>query len=187
MTENRTYLRALELSDLKKLNQWHNDDNIYPHITGNKYFISSARDEKWLKDILKNDSSSFHLAICYKETDEMIGYTSFLDVDYLNSKAIIGGFTLDRVFQRRHFGTDAFLQYMNFAFNEMGLNRLVTAYLENNIVTARHMKIHGFKIESILREEVYKLGKFHNVVVVSLLASEYKEKEKHDLDNPHVK
>ncbi|MFN8258882.1 MAG: GNAT family protein [Bacteroidales bacterium] len=187
MIGDKTYLRALEYKDLDKLNEWHNDELIFPYITANKYFISKARDEKWIRHVMLNDSNNLYLAICFKETDEMIGYTSLLDIDYRNSKAIVGGWTMDRTYQRRQIGVDAWLQYLSMAFNDFGLNRLVTAYLESNIVTARHMKTHGFKVESILREEVYKAGKYHNVVVVSILSSEYKEKEKYDLDNPFIK
>ncbi len=176
MESNKTYLRALESGDYKMLNEWHNDEKIFPFITANKYFISSARDEKWIREVILNDTKNLYLAICYKENDEMIGYTSLLDIDYKNSKALIGGWTMDRKYQRRQIGVDAWLQFLDFVFNDLGLNRLVTAYLEENIVTARHMKTHGFKVECLLRDEVYKLGKFHNVVTVSLLASEQKAK-----------
>ncbi|NJO93010.1 MAG: GNAT family N-acetyltransferase, partial [Chloroflexia bacterium] len=65
-------------------------------------------------------------------------------------------------------------QVFNYGFYELGLNKISTGYLESHRVTDLSLKKFGFVREILLRDEVYKLGKFHNVVVASLLASEFK-------------
>ena len=42
------YLRAFEITDLTLINKWHNDDEINSLTGGNKYFVSSEYDKKWL-------------------------------------------------------------------------------------------------------------------------------------------
>jgi RimJ/RimL family protein N-acetyltransferase len=104
----------------------------------------------------------------------MIGSTSLINIDLRNKKADIGGITIDKKYQDLKLGFDAFDQVLDYSFNELGLNKLSSGYLDSQMITAHGLKKYGFVEELLLREEVYKLGKFHNVVVVSFLASEYR-------------
>ncbi|MEN8121646.1 MAG: GNAT family protein [Bacteroidota bacterium] len=173
MIKYKTYLRALELDDYIKINKWHQEYKIYSRVTGNKYFIAKARDKEWVKSVVLHDSNKKYWAICLKENDEMIGYFSVIDIDWRNRKANIGGITIGQEYQNLRMGHDALDQVLKYVFNELGLNKLYTTYLENHIVTGRGIKKFGFKEEVLLREEVYKLGKYHNVIIASLLRKEY--------------
>lgn len=174
MSNKKTYLRALEPSDYEIINKWHNDEKIFSRTMANKFFISTERDKEWVKKLIMDDSNFLFLAICLKETDEMIGNLSLTNIDLRNRKAYIGGINIDQKYQNQKLGFDAFDQFLDYAFLEMGLNKLNTGYLDSHKVTAYSLSRYGFVEELRLREEVYKLGKFHDVIVVSLLASEYK-------------
>jgi len=174
MSEKKTYLRALEPTDYEIINKWHNDEKIFSRTMANKFFISTERDKAWVQKLIMDDSKVMFLAICLKETDKMIGSLSLVNIDLRNRKAYIGGITIEQEYQHQKLGFDAFDQFLDFAFLEMGFNKLNTGYLDSHVVTAYSLKKYGFVEELRLREEVYKLGKFHDVIVVSLLASEYK-------------
>ncbi len=173
MSGYKTYLRALELDDYIKINEWHMDERVYERITSNKFFIAKARDKEWIKKVILDDTKSMYWAICLKENNEMIGYSSIDNIDWRNRKANIGGITIGPEYQNLRLGYDAFDQILTYIFNELGLNKLYTSYLENHIATSRSAKTFGFKVEIFLREEVYKLGKYHNVIIASLLKREY--------------
>ena len=64
---------------------------------------------------------------------------------------------------------------LQFVFEELGLNRLYTDYLEDHEISANIFKKMEFTIEGTARKEVFKNGEFHNVVRVSLLKREYDE------------
>ena len=180
MKQNTLYLRALEPGDYEKFHAWHNDKKIYSRTMANKFYISRERDRSWIKDI--NDSpNSLYLAICLIENDQMIGTVSLINIDHLNRKAYIGGIILDQ----GHHGTliprIAFELFLEHVFLNMNINKLYSGYLETNLGSKLNLVNYGFKVEMKLREEVFKMGKYHDVLVSSLLASEFKIREEDDL------
>jgi len=174
MSKFKTYLRALEPGDLIYINEWHNDETFFTYTMANKFYISTERDKIWIKNLMTKDSDSIFWVICLRETDEMIGSTSLINIDLRNKKAYVGGITIDKKYQDLKLGFDAFDQVLDYSFNELGLNKLSSGYLDSQLISAHALKKYGFVEELLLREEIYKLGKFHNVVVVSFLASEYR-------------
>ena len=175
MENFKTYLRALEPGDWQMINNWHNDDEVFINTMANKYFISTERDKKWSRDLMVKDSDSIFWAICLKENDKMVGSTSLINIDLRNKKAFVGGINIDKPYQDLKLGFDAFDQVLNYCFNELGLNKLLSAVLDTQEITSHGLRKYGFKQESVLREEIYKLGKFHDVIVFSFLAEEYQE------------
>lgn len=175
MSNFKTYLRALEPGDWQLFNKWHNDDEVFMHTMANKYFISGERDKRWSKELMVKDSDSIFLAVCLKENDIMVGSTSLINIDLRNKKAFVGGINIDKPYQDLKLAFDAFDQVLEYSFNELGLNKLLSVVLDTQEITAHGLRKYGFKEESVLREEIYKLGKFHDVIVFSFLASEYRE------------
>lgn len=174
MALKNTYIRALELDDCRKINKWHNDESIFSTIMANKYFISYERDKRWIQKLIMEDKQMIFWAICLNETHEMIGFTSLIEIDLLNKKAKVGGLTIDPYYQNQKMGYDAFDQVLDYAFLELGLNKISAGYLDSQKITEKSLNRYGFITESRLRQEIYKLGRFHDVVVASLLANEYK-------------
>ncbi len=176
MKNYRTYLRAIEPGDWSLLNKWHVDEEVYQTTMANKFFISPERDKTWANNLMINNSDSIFWAICLCDTNEMIGCTSLVNIDQLNKKAYIGGITIDQQFQDLKLGFDSFDQVLDYAFNELVLNKLSSGYLVSQMKTAHGLRKYGFKEEFRLREEIYKLGKYHDVIVVSFLSSDFKDK-----------
>jgi ribosomal-protein-alanine N-acetyltransferase len=48
MTDD-VYLRAFELENYKLINSWRRDEEIYRLTDGNKCYVSSERDRKWVE------------------------------------------------------------------------------------------------------------------------------------------
>jgi RimJ/RimL family protein N-acetyltransferase len=174
MNDYKTYLRALEPEDIEKINEYHNNETVFSRVMANKFFISLERDKAWAKKLMMDDKEAIYWSICLRENDKMVGYTSLINIDLRNRKAYIGGVTIDQEYQNQKLAQDAYEQVFNYGFYELGLNKMNTGYLEDHIVSEIIFMKFGFVKEMLLREEIYKLGKFHNVVIVSVLSSEYK-------------
>jgi len=52
------------------------------------------------------------------------------------------------------------LLLLDFAFSERGFNRIWALILENNIASRRMFEKCGYKTEGVLRQSIYKNGKF---------------------------
>lgn len=64
---------------------------------------------------------------------------------------------------------------MRYAFNELRLNRINVGVLEYNAASLRVCEKVGFKVEGVKRKAIYKGGKFHDLVMLGCLKSDYEE------------
>ena len=177
MTINKQncYLRAFEPEDYKITHKWRNDPDLTNLLTGNKYFVSSEREKHWVEEKIKDDSKEIYLAICDKNTHEMVGMVCINNIDFRNSKASIGGMTLGKEHWKKGYGVAAQVLLLKYVFEELGLNKLSTNYLVEHDITKRSLKKFGFKIEGVARQDIFKNGKYHDVEYASLLKKEYFE------------
>jgi RimJ/RimL family protein N-acetyltransferase len=173
MAKHEIYIRALEIDDYVNINKWHKDKKVYSRITANKYYIAEARDKEWIKKVVLGDPSKMYWAICLKESDEMMGYMSLYNIDWRNKKADVGGITIGREYQNLGLGLESMDVVLKYIFYDFGLRKLFARYLETHLVTAHSIKKFGYKEEILFREDVYKLGKYHNVIGASILKKDF--------------
>jgi RimJ/RimL family protein N-acetyltransferase len=63
---------------------------------------------------------------------------------------------------------------MKFAFFELGLNRLFLFVLEENKRAIKSFEDCGFQKEAVLRESIFFDGKFHNQLIMGVLARDFR-------------
>jgi len=82
------------------------------------------------------------------------------------------GWTLRRSFWGRGYATEATGALVRHAFDELGLNRLQAHHMVRNPASGRVLEKAGFRREGVLRERVYRWGRFEDVVVYGILRSD---------------
>jgi len=113
------------------------------------------------------------LGIYVKETDELIGFGSIIYIDWINKSDHCPSMIGDRKYWSKGYGSEARLLLLDFAFSERGFNRIWALILENNIASRRMFEKCGYKTEGVLRQSIYKNGKFQNQVIMSNLQEEF--------------
>lgn len=190
MKDLRVYLRALEPSDYKTTIAWRNDDEIWSMVGGPKYFVSEEYEKQWVLNAV-NNTKDIRVGICLKENDKLIGLASIVDVDWINRSGQSSSMIGDKSYWSKGLATEARLLLLKFAFYERSFERIWAHVLESNIGSIKMCEKCGYKKEGLLRNSVYKNGKFHNQVVMSVLKNEFddliKEKEYKKLDITNVK
>lgn len=176
MNNERVYLRAFEMNDLAVLNKLRNDEELYKYTGGNRYFISSAYDQKWIEDKIFNNKTQLYLAVCLSADAQLIGYLSVNDIDLLNRKAQWGGIVIDKNEARKGYATEAALLMLKHVFEEMGLNMFWGYWLEEHKASLRMAEKLGFVKEGCLRDFVFKGNRFRSVYILSMLKDEYLKK-----------
>lgn len=172
----KIFLRAFEPADLALLNQWHNDDEINSLTGGRKYFVSSEYDRKWLDDKMLNNTRQVYCGICEKETGKLVGYTSLNDIDFANRKAFMGGLVIgDKASRNKGYASKAAILLLNYGFFELGLNKIYGTCLSDHKTVLLTFMMLGFKKDGILRQDVFKGNKFHDLIMISLLKEEYEK------------
>jgi RimJ/RimL family protein N-acetyltransferase len=178
MKTSRLYLRPFEPDDYKKINEWRQDAEIYRLTTGNRYCVSAEKDRQWVLDKILHNDTELYLAICLTD-DLLIGYISLSDIDYRNRRAEWSGILIgEKEHRGQGYATDAVYLMLEYAFEELGMHRVSGLWLSENTVSLFLGKMSGFRQEGVLRDYVYKNGKHHDVVVMSMLRPEFEEFQK---------
>jgi len=171
----KVYLRAFEIEDYKLINKWRKDEEIQSLTGGNKFFVSSEREKKWVEDKIFNDINEIYCAICLKENNKMIGYISLNNIDLRNRKAFWGGMLIgDKSERNKGYATNAAYLMLKYGFEELNLNKITSEWLEDNKASIIIGKMIGFKQEGIFKKEIYKNGKYNNVIIMSLFKDNFK-------------
>lgn len=165
----RIYLRAFEIDDYKLISSWRHDSAMGDLVCGNRLFISSEREKKWVESKLFDDSKDIYCAICLVETDVMIGYISIINIDLRNRKAEWGGVTIgDKTMWGKGYAKLAIERLLEFAKSSRGIRKLYLYTLDCNEKARRIYKDLGFSNEGIYKSHVYKNGVYQDLHIQSI-------------------
>ena len=168
------YLRLFEPNDFEKTYQWHNDYDLMNSTCGNYRFVSKEIEQKWVQSKSENNQKDIYLTICAIENDEMIGWYSINNIDYINRKCDCGGVLIG---DKRYRDGEAYIEAGTIAFRyiiyELNMNRVGGACLLENIMSRAEMESSFWILEGIERQAIYKNGKYHDICHYSILRDEY--------------
>ncbi len=174
-SEKELYLRAFELEDEAFLINLRKNENLFDYTCDNTCFMSTQFSKKLLHDHLFCNFEDLYLVIVLKNEDTPIGYLSLKNIDQLNKKAEWSGIVIDPHYSGKGYATAAAKLFLKFVFEEWNMNRIYGYWLEENAASLKMAKKTGFKVEGLLKENVFKNNRYHNVYICSLLKKEYYE------------
>lgn len=169
---NRIYLRALEPEDYNISIKWRNEEDIQKMIGGPKFFVSSETEKKWILDHI-NNSHKIVLAICLRSNDKYIGNIILKDINWRYRSAQEAILIGDKEEWGKGYATEAIFECLNYAFNEMGMERVWSLVLDSNDASLKLHQKCGYTREGRLRNSVFKGGRFHDQVLFSILREEF--------------
>ena len=170
MDAKRIFLRAFEMDDYILISEWRSDPDVTVLLSGNVIFVSSEREKKWVEDKIFDDTTSLYLAICLRENKEMIGYLSVNHIDLRNRKAEWAGLIIGRKdLWNKNYAKEATRLMLEHLFFQMNLHRIYAYVLEEHQASRRMMERSGFELEGILRDNIFKDNRYHNMAMYSLM------------------
>jgi len=167
----RVVLRAMEKTDCEMVREMFNDPEIENLVGGWAWPVSSYSQEQWYINH-HNDLNNFRFVIETKE-EGSVGIATLTEIDWKNRHAHHGMKLAKQEVRSKGIGTDTVMALMRYSFDELGLNRLDGSWFAENIVSKNMYMKCGWKEEGIRRQYIYKKGKFRDLVVVGILASDY--------------
>ncbi|MEK4628746.1 GNAT family protein [Solibacillus sp. FSL R7-0682] len=172
LESERIFLRPLCELDATIILESTMDQEIR-YMTGTKSIFSLDQIIKHIEHI-NNDESRYDFAICLKESDEMIGELSILDIDEDNKKA---GFRISMAaisLTGKGDGTEAIKIVLQFVFEQLQLNRLQLEVFSHNTRGIRAYEKIGFVKEGVLRQSLYIDNTYSDEIIMAILKSDYK-------------
>jgi RimJ/RimL family protein N-acetyltransferase len=168
--ENIT-LRAIETDDLRQLQSWANDPDIQ-YMLGGWHFPTNMNDQQnWYNSL--SCSSNNQRFMIVNEENTVIGMSNLVNINFKDGNAE-HGLLLDEKYRGRGYGYKVVLATMNYAFNELRLNRLETTIIANN-AASMHLFLDkcGWRQEGVLRNWYFRQGKFIDKIYLGILKEEF--------------
>lgn len=169
----KVILRPVEFEDIEFIRSLINDPWMEERIVGWALPLSKKDQENWYANF-HNSNEQIRYIIEDKEGNT-VGFTGLKNIDYKNGVATGAGIRIKKDIQAKGIATDAFMTLFRYAFYELRLHRINTSSMEENMASLRMMEKVGCRREGLLRDAVYKNGKYHNVVTLGILDTDYKQ------------
>ncbi len=164
-------LRSLEEGDLNDLWRHLNDMDTMRLVTDSPLLPATADDaERILRDQTSRSTGVYQFAVETLADRRFIGRCGFSSLDRKNRHGEIAIHLGEG--RGRGYGADAVDILCRFGFGELGLHKITARTFDFNIPCARCLEKCGFVREGLLRDELYREGKWHGILVFGLIAPE---------------
>ncbi len=168
----RIALCPLERKHLAKAQEWVNREEIREYLA-NVFPLNEAAEEKWLQSLTDN-RTQIVFAVHEKETGEHVGTCGLHAIDWVNR---VGEFGIALGVPNKGFGTEATRLVLRYAFETLNLNRVQLRVYEYNARAVRCYEKAGYRHEGRLRQAMFRRGRTWDVLMMSVLAEEWRANE----------
>ena len=154
-------LRQLEQGDIEYLRQWRNNEENTKYLRKIGY-ITPEQQERWFDNYLKNDDEIAFAIVENKYLNRIVGSCSlynFVDDQVEFGKILIG----EPEAHGRGIGLEVTNAVVNFALNELNLNRVVLECYKNNIPAQKIYRRAGFVLTEEERDDGFDKAIFMNI------------------------
>lgn len=165
-------LRPFRPSDVLIVRQWRNDPDVARYMFTDHH-IGEAEHARWFARALEApDRRDWVIEV----DGRPVGAAHLRDVDRRHGRASCGFYLADPALRGRRVGSSVEELVLRHAFLELGLRRVWCEVLATNRPGIRVHERAGFATEGVLRRHVVKQGEPVDVVVLGLLAEEWRER-----------
>lgn len=167
-------LRRPEPRDIEALYQQKNDPEVAALLGG--FSMGYARQDisDWIERHRKRADEAVWV-MADAETDRCLGHVGLYQIDNRVRTAEFAIMLGDKDSWGRGIGKRATRFAISYGFAWLNLNRIHLSYIASNARAGRLYEGLGFKQEGVLRQAQFKDGRFLDVILMSLLRSEFDE------------
>ncbi|MDR8397789.1 MULTISPECIES: GNAT family N-acetyltransferase [Paraburkholderia] len=172
MSDNTIFLREIERGDLPTINAWRSDKALVSLLGGAFRYVGAEIDNRWFDSYLGSRAANVRLAVCLASTQELVGVTYLLDIDWVHRCAEFSIQIGTQTARGRGIGEAATRQTLDHAFGDLNLNRISLTVLASNARAIALYEKVGFRAEGLLRQAAFKGGRYLDVVPMAILADD---------------
>lgn len=167
----KIHLRGIETDDNAMLLDMMNDPGIEKMIGGFSWPSSMEDQMRWYSK-LGQEQTTMRCIIAENDNNKAIGTLIINEINMKNGTGHIHIKIANGSSRGKGVGTEAIHIAVNYAFSELRLNCIFANILAYNLASVKLFEKCGFHRDGILRERVFKQGKYHDLYTYSKLSSD---------------
>ncbi|MEB2301493.1 GNAT family N-acetyltransferase [Lysinibacillus xylanilyticus] len=140
-------------------------------------FPNTFEDHSSFFQSISGKKEEFIFGIFEKSSNELIGSCGVYGINWKNSTCFVG-ISIGEQWHGKGLGTDAMNTLIHFIFNYISINKIKLQVFSFNKGAIRSYEKCGFTKEGSLRNELFRFGQFHDVLLFGLLREEWTQLEK---------
>ena len=173
LNTQRLLLRQITQDDDRSMLEVLSDEDTCEYLTHNAVNdIATIQRMIYGMQRFFDEKQRIRWGIAKRQDNSIIGHCGFFDIDKANCCAEIS-YCLKSGLWGQGIMTEALDAMLKFGFEDYGLNRIVAKVMKDNVGSINVLRKLGFVYEGILRESLYKNGKYHDLMIFSILKNEY--------------
>ena len=171
-------LRAYNEEDAILAKEFINDFEVKRLLAIDAAFpISLWEEEEWIKSKKNTSRLVYDFAIETLKDGKYIGGCSINELNVKNRNCTIGIMIGDKEYWSKGYGSDALKILIKFIFEELNINKIKLGVFAFNERAKACYKNIGFKEEGLLKNEIFREGKYHDEILMALFAKDYFNRE----------
>ncbi len=186
MESERLSFRAPDLEDLDTITHWINEAAIRRYLDSRVFPVSKSSEERWLERITKQTAeppTDIVMLFHEKGSEELIGTSGLHSINWVVRSAR-WGIVIGPRFWSKAYGREVAHRFLQYAFEELGLNRVALEVAVTHQAAIKCYKAAGFVEEGVLRDGLFIQGEYVDMVAMSVLRREWLKASKAQEDQP---
>ena len=170
-------------TDHETLVRWRNDPSV-KRLFFEEEPISLDSHLAWYDKVSQDPTQRFYVIDALVQPDPLaspcdppllIGSISLANIDWRNRTAEWGRFLIGHPdYLGGGYGKEAGFLLMDYAFGHLNMNKIWSDVIAGNAIVLSVLRLLGFKEEGVLRQQVFKGGRYIDVVRLGLVARDFR-------------
>jgi len=172
LTGKTVYLQGLEKDDLPNLKKWICDENVTRFLESGIFPPSIDQLVENYEHEIKNQNNIPFLVISRKE-NLPIGWGGLYEINWIKRSAELRFFIGETKFWKMTAALESEKLLLQYAFETLNMHKVTGGANVENKGSWKVIERVGFVKEGILRDTVYRNGKYYDAYIYSMLRNEY--------------
>lgn len=169
------YLRVPNDKDLE--DSWYSwfNDQVVTKYQNKGIFPNTIDKQKEYFYSIKDSKTDIIFAIVEKKTGKHIGSVGLHKIDWIHRSAELGIVIGEKKFWGKGYGKMAWNLMTYYGLKILNLHRIYAHIFKDNVASIKCAEASGYEIEGEMRDMFFKHGRYHSVLLFSVLDDEFQK------------
>lgn len=170
---SRIRLRKMTHEDTELYHAWRNDMDVMQSTNPSLDVYSLEETKEFVDQVILGAHSAKSYIMIDKTNETPIGVVSLILIDYKNRNAECIIDIGEKEYWGKGYGSEGLKLLLDYAFYEMNLHRVSLKVFSFNDRAIHLYKKIGFQQEGMIRECLFREGKWYDIIQMGILQDEY--------------